>query len=207
MSDIERKNNDSYMNLKGTTCKSFKIGKTSISFASEAIRNKDDIDWTQFRHFVVKNVRDGDPSRKVIYDCEINMKAVDYVEEKSDSGGSYPIIHLMDGTAISLKGSVSGSQIEIDENKTSDKSIVIYDATKKVLTNAGFTIMNSEDFKNIVNVDEGLTGVEKLNALASALNADKELLDEKVPSMQAVIDYVGTIDSILDARLNGNLPI
>ena len=96
MNVSESINRDSYMNIKGTTCKSFKIGKTSISFASKAILKNDDIaiqdnvDETisKYKRLVSTTNEKGE---KVIYDSDIPLTAVKHVEERD---GKYTFVVL-----------------------------------------------------------------------------------------------------------------
>lgn len=202
----ENINRDSYLNIKGTTCKSFKIGKTSISFASKAVLSAGNIAQqaqvgetvSQYRKLVsITNER----GEKVIYDSEIPLNAVKCVEEKD---GKY-IIVLLNGLRIPLSGSTSGVQSVVNNDVDVNKTIAIYnDTTGKIITNSGFAIITDEELPKVSDV---LQGIEKLNALKEAYkNADSELA-KKVPTMKAVMEYVGTIDSVLDARLKGNLKI
>lgn len=197
----ENINQDSYMNIRGTTCKSFKIGKTSISFASKAVLTDDDQvekSISQYKNLVsITNER----GEKVIYDSEIPLNAVKCVEEKD---GKHTIV-LLDGRKIPLSASTSGVQSVVNDDVDINKTIAIYnDTTGKIITNSGFSIITDGELPKVSDV---LEGIDKLNALKEAYASADSELDKKIPTMKAVMEYVGTIDSVLDARLKGNLKI
>ena len=198
-------NRDPYMNIKGTTCKSFKIGKTSISFASKAVQADNlgasgDVAGTVSKYKKLVSVTN-DKGEKVIYDSEIPLNAVKCVEELN---GEYKIV-LLNGTKIPISGVTSAVQSVLTDDVSVDKSIAIYnDATGTVITNSGFNILTHDELPTVSDV---LEGIDKLNALAEAYSERDDEFAKKVPTMKAVMEYVGTIDSVLDARLNGNLQL
>lgn len=198
----ENLNRDSYQNIKGTTCKSFKIGKTSISFSSSAVNFADKKITTdkvsKYRNLVTVV---GDNGQKVIYDSEIPLNAVKCVKE---NGNTYTIV-LMDGTEIPLSGNVSGVQYSSTEGRGVEKTIAIYnDTTGAVITNSGFKIITESDLPTADELEEG---IEKLNELSRLYKEKESEFKDSVPTMTAVMQYVGTIDSVLNARLNGNLSL
>ena len=92
-------NRDSFMNIKGTTCKSFTIGKTNVSFASSAVKASDisSEEFKKYKKLVVIN----DGNKKIIYDMEIQGTDISYIEyppgENSD-----PVFHLYNGKTFSI---------------------------------------------------------------------------------------------------------
>lgn len=205
MADINL-NRDPYMNIKGTTCKSFKIGRTAISFASKAVSldslsAADDIEATLSKYKKLVAITN-EKGEKVIYDSEIPLNAVKCVTELD---GKYTIV-LLNGTKIPIgSGTTSGVQSVLTDDATVEKSIAIYnDTTGTVITNSGFNIITHDELPTVSDV---LEGIDRLNALAQAYSARDSEFAKKVPTMKAVMEYVGTIDSVLDARLNGNLKL
>lgn len=194
------KNTDALTNFRGTTCKSFVIGRTAISFASQAITNSSVEDLTQYKTLVVRNSADN--KSKIIYDMNIERNAVRCVKENQLTGTI--TLQLMDGSEIGIKGSTSGVESNVvSENPAIAGELVAFaDTTGKIITKTGYTVANSASLPAGQMVVET---VEDLEALVAAYNNDNTL-DTKIPTMQAVIDYVGSIDQILEMRRNGLLP-
>jgi len=194
------KNTDALINIRGTTCKSFVIGRTSISFASQAITNSSVQDLTQYKSLVVKNSPDN--KSKIIYDMDIDRKAVRYVSENPDTGMA--TLKLMDGSDIVIKGSTAGVEsIVTSENPAIPGELVSFaDTSGKILTKSGYVVANSASLPAGQMVVETVADLE---ALVAAYQED-DTLDSKIPTMQAVVDYVGSLEGILELRRNGLLP-
>ena len=166
-------NRDSFMNIKGTTCKSFTIGKTSVSFASKAVK------YTN------------------LSTEEIQGTYINYIEyppgENSD-----PVFHLYNGKTFSISRNASGVQSSAVDTKSGE--LVLFDDTSgKVIKGSGVSILKGTEMPTYGQV------IESIDQLNTAYE-NWEATDDKVPTMSAVVEYVGSINSILKLRTDGKLP-
>ena len=188
-------NRDSFMNIKGTTCKSFTIGKTNVSFASSAVQDSDlsPEEFQKYKKLVVRN----DGNKKIIYDMEIQGTDINYIEyppgENSD-----PVFHLYNGKTFSISRNASGVQSSAVDTKSGE--LVLFDDTSgKVIKGSGVSILKGTEMPTYGQV------IESIDQLNTAYE-NWEATDDKVPTMSAVVEYVGSINSILKLRTDGKLP-
>lgn len=197
-------NRSSFMNIRGTTCKSFKIGKTSVSFSSSALEESNkEISLMKYKHLVSLKDEDG---TEVIYDMDVPMTAIKFVSQNSD--GSI-VLHLVNGEELNISSTTQGVQFVPDTEKQVDGSIVIVAVDKQgntTLKNAGLTILKGKDVET-PNISSDSTRddiIAELRRISSNYESNTKL-DSELPTMEAVKKYVGTLESVLDARLNGKI--
>lgn len=211
--DINMLNKTPYINAKGTTCKSFKIGKTKLSFASKAMdlsqftsEEKAQETYWKYKSMVVET---DDNGNYVVYDCSIPMTSIRNVMTTTNNGKINHEIVLYNGDRIPLQNTSSAAELSWDmqpddETSGQDKRILVYDTTNGKFQKSLYAVMTSEDLPKIDNAS--LTGVEKLQAIADVYEKDERDFDKQIPTMKTVIKYVGNFNDILASRLNGTLP-
>lgn len=209
--DLNMANKNPFINAKGTTCKSFKIGKKNVSFASNSIDMTKIIDAEKFNNHYLKYknmvVEEDDSGNYIVYDYSIPSNAVRMVLKDDNNGKPKYRIVLYSGEEIPLNGSSSATEIDWDEQQDEqtgqEKRVLVYDTTDGKFQKSIYSIMMSGD---LPKYDENKTGLDRLQAIADAYNKDSRDFDKQIPTMKSVMNYVGNISDILAARLGGDLP-
>lgn len=169
--------NSSYMNLKGTTLDSFKIGPRGIKLASQAL---DDGQKRLFAKYINKN--NEEVSNKVVYDIDLES----YVSYKIDTVNDQFVLVFRDS---------SGNKVEVNLPRTFTSSGVIGPDSSK---DSEFALFDGIDGKKIKG--SGMT-------LETAVpeNLSDTTTNSTIPTTKAVVDYVGKISDLLQDRMNGKL--
>lgn len=201
-------NRSSFMNIRGTTCKSFKIGDKSVSFSSSALLNsgpnKEELqkEIMHYKHLVSVN----ENGTEMIYDMDVPMTAIKFV---SQNGDGTVVLHLVNGKTLSIVSKTQGVQFIQDDDKTLEGSIVTVAIDAKgnaYLKNDGLTILRGDGVE-MPNISEESTRddiMAELERISSSYESNDKL-DSELPTMEAVMKYVGTLESVLNARLNGKI--
>lgn len=165
-----------FTNSSGTINKSFKIGPNGVSLTSKAIQNGN------ISKYLLTNQKDGDKEIYLAYTDSPNPIYDTFIKSSDISSFSYIgnslNIELRNGTTIVLNQTVGDV---VGPDSSNDSSIVLFNGTDgKKIKDSNKTISDS--------IDDSDTN--KIN---------------KIPTSNAVIDYVGVLSDALKKRLDGKI--
>lgn len=177
-----------YENLKGTTSKSFKIGPNGVKLSSSAVeRVNEKGEKTLVKCLVTDQILDDKPLEVAyvkqgddIYDTFIQSSEIRKISYGSD--GTISFI-LKDGGNITINQLLTSGDVVGPDSSTPDAIVVFEDSTGKKIKDSSRII--SDSFTN----DDTSQNNNGMN----------------VPSIQAVVGYVGEVSEPLKQRLEGNL--
>lgn len=174
-----------YQDIKGTTAETFKIGRKGISLSSKAIRNPENNKLIK-KYLVASYKNDAGEKEeyKLLYDFDVEIPNVDLAKigYSTDSEGNKIIVFaLASGGTIELPLTMTG--VKGPETSTPDAIATFADESGKVLQDSGRKFSDSIDIK---------TEEDNKNS-------------KDIPSVSAVVGYVGAISDIVTQRMDGEL--
>lgn len=178
-----------YQNLKGTTHKTFKIGPNGVRLESRAIKTK----GVDIRYLYTNNKDIYGKDLKVAYSSGDEADIYDAFIQSSDilkisySSGSIRLTlrePLESGeTEITLDKFLTGGGVSGPDSSTADAIVLFDDATGQKLKDSQRTISDT------ITTDDTSVNNNGTN----------------VPSIDAVVNYVGEFSNALKARLEGKI--
>lgn len=207
MDDTNKKQIASYMNLKGTTLPSFKMGKNGIEFYSEATENLNRSSQETLKTLFLKNTTGADAKERDDLDLAAepneNGEFVPYYKDYdmaiasknikrlyatkavgSDEVDTLTLV-LVNGERITLSQRVEASAVLILPQDAKEGEIAVYGKDAD-----GNTMMSKSErsFTDEIDKDD--------------LESEKENSD--IPSVKAVVKHINDITTPLNERLSGD---
>ena len=193
----------SYMNLKGTTLPSFRMGKNGIEFYSKALDEKDKAKFSQEtspKSLLIKQpttavseeelealAAAGTPYYEE-YDMAIASKNIRRLfvtnVDKSDGTATLTLV-LADGSIVRISQEISANEVIVLPESAKNGEIAVYGKDED-----GNTIMTTSDrsFTDVINSED--------------LESEKENIN--IPSVKAVVNHISEISEPLGERLSGD---
>lgn len=194
----------SYMNLKGTTLPSFKMGKNGIEFYSEATENLNESSQETLKTLFLKNTEGADIKEETDlkkaaqpdedgdfvpyykdYDMAISSKNIKRLYATKGVSGKVDTLTLVlvNGERITISQKIEASTVLILPQDADENEIAIYGKD-----NNGTTMARSNrKFKDSIDKDD--------------LETESENTD--IPSIKAVVNHISDVSMPLDNRLSG----